>query len=232
MITRLRVSTLVLAAVVALGGPLQATASPFDLMIGDNDGFGFGAAAVADGMPLLNNTEADIDLAAADRRSAAEKSGTDGAQQTDVYTAVDNYPGVLSSPQTFNVIFPFVGLLRAATWTADMGGFEADLYGQLSVAFNGVLLPGLFDFNDGQFGTAARSFALDADELANANLAQQFVVTISRGSSVDAVAFDYFGLTGDLTPLPTQPPVPEPATMLTVGAGLAALAARRRRARA
>jgi hypothetical protein len=225
MMTTLRVPILLLVAGLTLGSARPALATPFDLTIGDNDGFGFGAAAVPDGSPLLNNVEANINLAMADRRSAAEKLATNGAQQTDVYTAVDNYPGFLSSPEAFDVIFPFAGVLTAATWTVDMGGVESDLYGPLTVSFNGVIQPGLFDFRDGQFGTAVRSFTLDAGALASANLAQQFVVNIARGSSVDAVAFDYFRLDGDLS----QPAMPEPATMLTLGTGLAALVARRRR---
>ena len=220
----LRVSTWVLAGL--LCAAQLATASPIDTIIGDNDGFGFGAAAVSDGSPLLNNAEPNYNLAGADRRSAAERAATDGSQQTDLYSALSNYIGSLAMAEDFDLIFPFVGDLTCGTFTVDMGGFEVDLWGPLTVSFNGVVQPHLFDFNDGQFGTAVRSFGLDATALVNANLAHSFVVNIARNGSDDGVAFDYFRFTGDAQV--HDPPVPEPATWLMLGSGLAALALHRR----
>ena len=95
---RLPFSTFAIAAVLALGTAQLATASPIDIMIGDNDGFGYGAAIVPDGSPLKDNIQPDdpflnpaVALAGADRRSAAEKVATNGAQQTDLYSAINNY---------------------------------------------------------------------------------------------------------------------------------------------
>lgn len=211
------------AALLTVGTAQQASAAPIDLMIGDNDGFGYGALAVPDGSPLLDNLEAD------DRRSASEKAAANGAQQTDLYSALTDYTSdglPLALPDAFDVIFPFVGQLTSATFSLDMGGFETSLWGALGVSFNGIAQPGLFNFNDGQFGTAVRSFVLGADAIAAANAAQQFVVNISRGSSVDGVAFDYFRLTGDAV---QNDPVPEPTTLLLLGSGAATMLLRRRR---
>lgn len=74
---RVPFSTIAVAAMLTLGGAQLATASPIDIMVGDNDGFGFGAANVADGADLQDIYEPSdvggvlgLTLADVDRRSA------------------------------------------------------------------------------------------------------------------------------------------------------------------
>ena len=224
---RLRFSTFALAAALALGTAQLASASPINLMIGDNDGFGYG---VADGVSLPPNDGGVDIILGTDKRSATEAAANDGRQQTDIYSALNS-----TLPTTFSLLFPFSGTLTSGTFIVDAGGFEATQNvpgttvpnGPLGVNFNGVPQVNLFNFTDGlTLATKVHSFTLSAAALANANLAQQFLVTISRGSSLDAITFDYFQLTGNVEPLAATP---EPATMLMLGTGLASLYVRRRR---
>lgn len=146
----------VIAIVAAmLAAPLSGFAGPFSIMIGDNDGFGFGAGLVPDNANLLN-----INLPE-DRRSPAEAASVNGAQQTDFYSANFN-----PLPSFFDVFFT-IDDVTSATFTVDMGGFQASQFGQLGVAYNGVAQANLFNFQDGVFETRVRSFGLDAATIAS-----------------------------------------------------------------
>jgi len=196
----------------------QAGAVGISPMIGDNDGFGFGALAVPDNAVLLN-----INLPE-DRRSAAEAAASNGAQQTDFYSAV-----FTPLPSTFDVIFPLLGGVITNNGTArfivDMGGFQATTLGQISVLYNGIAQSGLLNFEDGALASRVRSFVIGAAAVDAANLAGEFRVTFDRSASNDAIAFDYFQLRADVTPIPE----PEIYAMLAAGLGLMGFVARRRK---
>jgi hypothetical protein len=216
-----RVSLALGLAVVCFGGA-PAKADPFSIMIGDNDGYGFGVPD--NGTAVWPGAGSSGSLY--DGRSAGEAAATDGAQFTDVYSAID--PGNGPNTTSFgDVIFNLPGTLTSATLQVDMGDFQATTFGPISVSFNGVAQPGLFDFEDGFQATQVRDFVLSAADLAAANAAGQFIVTLDRAGSVDFIAFDYFKLSGEFTPA-----VPEPSSLLMLGTGALGLLggyARRRR---
>lgn len=184
---RFAVSSLALLAATA-----TSSWAAISITIGDNDGYGFGDGAVPDNADLLN-----INLPE-DRRSLAEAAATNGAQQTDFYSAVF---GPL--PETFDVVFPLGGQqMLSATLTIDMGGFQVSDFGPILASYNGVLQPGLLNFDDGPFGTAVRTFSLGAAAIAAANFADEFRVTFERAGSTDAIAFDYFRLDAETAAVP------------------------------
>ncbi|HEY6554880.1 MAG TPA: hypothetical protein VI669_16110, partial [Vicinamibacteria bacterium] len=161
-------------------------------------GYGFGAANVPDNAEFSFNSSNPYTYQ--ERRSVVEQGAKDGSEQTDVYSAFDWYSNP-SAPlsQTFDVRFPIEGNLQSATLEIDMGGFQPQ-YGAIGVAFNGVNQPNLLSFQDGALGTQVRQFTLSPAALANANAQGGFRVTFSGASSNDAVAFDYFRLTGTVQP--------------------------------
>jgi hypothetical protein len=175
------VSVLFLAATVA-------QAAPFSIVIGDNDGYGFG---VADNGPAIWNPDPGYD-----GRSPGEAAATDGAQITDVYSAIFPPYGPNGS-STATVTFGLPGTVTSATLTIDMGDFQASSFGQISVSFNGVLQPNLFNFEDGYQNTAVRSWVLSPAAIANANGAGAFLIQLDRNGSGDFIAFDYFKLEGE-----------------------------------
>jgi hypothetical protein len=179
-----------------------------EIMIGDNDGYGNAFGLLAGPVPddgsfpetLLGPNGSYVPR---DGRSAAEKGATNGAQQTDFYSAMvpAKLPKVpIGLPSSFDLVFPVLGRLTKATLEVDMGSFQSSDSGQISVSINGVPQNGFFAFSDGQLRTRVRKIPLMGDRLKDANAARPLRITISRGKSVDFVAFDYFKLSGEVVP--------------------------------
>ena len=171
----------------------QASVS-VSLMIGDNDGYG-------QGIPD-NGTAPDWHNPGMphDWRSAAEASATNGAQFTDAYSALGS--SSVNPGETGNVVFVLPADLISATLEVDMGDFQTTLFGPVSVSYNGVPQPGLWNFNDGYQATVVRQFVLPASAITAANAAGQFVLGIDHTGSTDYIAFDYFKLDAEVIPVP------------------------------
>jgi hypothetical protein len=201
-------------ALLLMGFVAVGNAAPFCYQVGDVDNFGGipGASdqgtAIWDG-PFVNGLGMD-------RRSAAEASATNGAQITDVYSAMDP----ISGPNNFttaSVIIPLpVGKqITNGTFVAAMGDFQASQFGPFAVNFNGIAQN--WAFQDGFQVTTIRAFVLTPAEIVAVNLAGQFVCNFDRVNSIDAIAFDWFKLCADVVPAPI------PGSLLLLGSGILGL---------
>lgn len=192
-----------------------ALAGAVDVLVGDKDGFGVGCSDTGTCATVLT---API----TDERSAAKAAATNGAENTDVYSAVFSDP-YGPNPDIADIILPFSGTLTSATLTFAAGDFQTDVFGALSANINGVSDP--FSYSDARFVTAIHSIVLSPAELAAANSTGFVDLHLDRSTSGDFIAFDYFELIGTNN----IEGVPEPITLSLFGAGLVGAAALRRR---
>jgi hypothetical protein len=212
----MKVRLAVLASVLCVAASSSAFAGSIDVLVGDKNNFGFADCTDSGTCPDLINPSID-------NRTSAEMAATNGAQYTDVYSALLPSEGP-NTTSVGDIIFNFTGTLTSATLSIAAGDFQSDSFGAFSASINGFAVP--FAFDDGRFVTDIHSITLTPAELAAANSAGMVDLNLNRDGSGDFVAFDWFELTGTTG---NTSPVPEPFTLSLFGAGLAGAAAMRRR---
>ena len=156
-------------ALVAIAAP--AWASSITVLVGDKDWFGAPLLAGTT-TPWTGNPNDGI----TDLRSGAEAGASNGAQLTDLYSALFfNYgacnpatdAGCSPNKDTATVLFPFIGTLNSGAITIRMGDFQCATWGAMTVDINGVGIN--FCFDDGVQGVQTRTFSLTAPMIAAAN---------------------------------------------------------------
>lgn len=224
---RILAVALALGATFMFSGAGLAAITPTCILVGDVDNYGGtpGALDQTNGLPLCKWDGPGANGLGMDRRDAGEKAATDGAQITDVYSALDP----ISGPNTFtfaSVIMPIpVGMkLHDGTFVMAMGDFQATGatppqnlgFGPIAMNFNGVsdVSPDPSTFNDGFQVSTIRSFVLSTADIAAANAAGQFICNFDRNNSIDAIAFDWFKLCANISPAPI------PGSLLLLGSGI------------
>jgi hypothetical protein len=160
----------------------QASFIPVEtIIVGDEDGFGVGIHQTADvGAFATPGT---------DNRSTAEALATNGAQFTDVFSAL--YPGLGPNRESVgSFIFPVNTPIDGFEFLVHMAGFEASVFGPFTVDFNGF--PLTWEVQAGPTASTVRAGFFSFEPLiASVNNSGSLIVTFSRGSSTDLVGFDY-----------------------------------------
>ncbi len=179
-------------------------------MIGDNDGYGYGHEVVGDGneLPPVSGYGWDFD-----NRSSVELSASNGAQATDLENTFD-----VTFSHTFDISqFDY---LTEAYFTIDISGLQQNIYGGVSRLFmDGIEVMEFLTIDQGVWGSGLLTYAVDVSLLSDGALDVYYDNWMNDfggdHTGIDFTMLTVKGFAGDV--------IPEPATMVLFGLGMAGL---------
>jgi hypothetical protein len=150
----------------------------FTIMIGDNDGYGYGSGTVPDGSMLPE--------ALFDNRTSAEMSASDGTQYTDAGSYAPDFYFEMTFPSSDQ------GRIKTAKFMLDVSGIQASLYGASFLGIDSLDYSDKLPQEQDAFGSEVVLFEISKIAVKDGSLPIFFQGgTISGG---DAISFDYFGV--------------------------------------
>lgn len=158
----------------------------YDITIGDNDGYGYGATIVPDTADLPTSDDPEHNWIF-DQRDASEINATDGAQYTDYEPYAD---------MRFSFTIRFCPLAPAdfyfADFTLDVSGIQQS-FGPAYLYLDGVDFSDYLPDNQGTFGSDLIYITIDDPSLfTDGEMEIEFIG--APFPDPDAIAFDYFRL--------------------------------------
>ena len=223
-LTRILIAVLLMGSILMIATAAFALPSPMCFIVGDVDNYGLGGSTSLDQVPagtIIWPGPGDSGQNY-DGRSAAEMAATNGAQITDCYSAI--FPGEgPNTTTTASVFFPKGYVIHDGSFVMAMGDFQAPDPGiPIAMNINGVPLDSATQstpdtWGDGFGASAIRSFVLTPDQIAAASAAGQVIINFDHLASNDLIAFDWFKLCANVTPVPVPP------SAILLGSGLLGL---------
>jgi hypothetical protein len=150
----------------------------FTIIIGDNDGYGYGSGTVPDGNMLPE--------ALFDNRTSAEMSASDGAQHTDAVSYAPNFYFEMTFPSSDQ------GRIRTANFMLDVSGIQASSYDASVLVIDNLDYSPWLPQEQDVFGSEVVLIDISKIAVKDGSLPVFF-----QGGSLsggDAISFDYFGV--------------------------------------
>ena len=163
--------------------------SDISIMIGDNDGYGYGATIVPDGSILPTSDYDPLHNWIFNNQENSESNATDGSQYTDRERYIPSWPQA-----NFTITIPPVNLVyfNSASLIIDVSGIETNAFGPPSLLLDGNDYSSYVALNQGSRGSNIITISLPYQLLADGKLTVDFQTGNLNGG--DTAAIDFFQL--------------------------------------